>query len=64
MRKSRFGEEQIIAILREQETGSRTEESAGGMASAAPLLQAEGALWRVGGARGMLVEAAWAAERR
>ena len=36
MRPSRFNEEQIIAILREQEAGAATAEVAAGTASAAP----------------------------
>jgi putative transposase len=36
MRQSRFSEEQIIAILREQEVGARPRRSVGGMASARP----------------------------
>jgi putative transposase len=50
MKRSRFSEEQIIAILREQETGAKTVEvSRKHGISDATLLQVEGQVWRDGG---------------
>jgi hypothetical protein len=46
MKRSRFNEEPILAILREQEAGMRTAE---GASQARGLLQMESPVWRDGG---------------
>ena len=57
MRQSRFSEEQIIAILREQEVGARTEEVCRRHGiSTTTFYKMEGAVRRAGGVRGAPAE--------
>jgi transposase-like protein len=59
MKRSRFTEEQIIAILREQESGSPTADVCRKHGvSSADVLQVEGDLWRHGRVAGAQAEGA------
>jgi hypothetical protein len=51
MRRSRFTEEQIIAVLREQEIGVPTAEVPQARGQRGDILQVEIQVWRAGGVR-------------